>query len=280
MFLSPMLLQTSEAPFDSNEYIFELKNNGVRLLIENGPSKRNYYTRHGNLLNNLLPELDHIELTNCYLDGELVCFKNGKEDFEGVMSRINSKTKNAVAKGLEQHPLTYIVFDIIEHNQKNITDSPLLERKEILTELIEDTNHIRKSISVLHEGIHLFNQVKKLGLEGIVAKKLHSSYQIMSRSYDWLKIINWQYVECYITGYNKRRNAWILSFLNGEKAGVVEFGMNSTHKEAFYNIAKTLITGESSQYIFIKPIIKCKIKSRGRLQSGLLMTPVFEEFLF
>lgn len=278
MFIAPMLLQTADAPFDSNDYLFELKNNGVRLLLDNTKGNINLYTRHGTCLNGRLPELE-ISLPNCYLDGELVCFRDGREDFEATMSRINSKSFRTIQKGAINVPLSYVVFDILAFEGELTVTLPLVERKEMLANLFEDSANLRHAISYKSTGNLLFSEIEKLELEGIVAKKANSIYEPDTRSYNWLKIINWRYYTCIITGYKKQGMGWLLQFETGKTAGVVEFGISPIQKQALYSIAKGLLKSENSQYYFIEPVIRCKVKGRGLLRSGNIMTPVFIDFI-
>lgn len=281
MLISPMLLHTAIEPFNDENWIFEIKYNGVRLLLDTDGHNQTLYTRHGTILNGRLAELNNLELPNCLLDGELVCFNNkGLEDFEGVMSRVNSKSIRSINKGVVNLPITYVVFDVLRFKGKKIMKYELIDRKEILNELFEDSEVLRKSISIQCDGKHLFSEVEKIGLEGIVAKKIHSKYQPDTRSNNWLKIINWRYYECFIAGYKKNGTGFLITFADSNKsAGLLEFGMNPMQKQAFYGVVAGIKTGENNQYVFIEPVIKCKIKGRGVLKSGCVMTPVFVDFI-
>ncbi|MES9681781.1 ATP-dependent DNA ligase [Gottfriedia acidiceleris] len=273
-------MYTAEKPFDDMDYIFEPKSNGVRLLLHNKNGVRRLFTRHGTELTGRIPEIENIDLPNCYLDGELVCYQNGIEDFEKVMSRINSNKASTISNGSINYPLTYIVFDLL-HNQNDLRQLELIERKSILENLFDDSDSIKKTFYIDGSGIGLFERIKDIGAEGIVAKTKASTYQ-SKRSYDWLKIINWRQHVCHITGFKKNGTGWLIALEENERlitAGLVEFGMNETHKKAFYGVAQQLITGENNQYVFIEPLLRCNIKSRGPLSSGMLHTPVFLDFI-
>ncbi|OME78692.1 hypothetical protein BK120_23420 [Paenibacillus sp. FSL A5-0031] len=99
----------------------------------------------------------------------------------------------------------------------------------------------------------------------------------------WVKIINWRYDICYIVGYRKNKNGWYIATPTDDgkfaNVGLMEFGASPEHKQAFYQIAKTIITKESKDIVWIQPLIKCKVKHRGLLRSGNLMTPIFVDFI-
>ncbi len=280
MFIEPMLLHSKLKPFNSSSHYFELKCNGVRMLLHRSNGKNTMYSRHKTNFSGRIPELDDIDLDDCYLDGELVCYnEEGKEDFEATLKRCNSSQEKTITKGSLQHKLTYIVFDILQYRGNDLTRDPLVKRKMILTDILQDQPSIRKCYFLETEGILLFDKVKELDLEGIVAKSKESLYIPGIRSKDWLKIINFQIEYCYIVGYSKNKTAWLISNEDYKVVGVVEFGINPSQKTAFYSISKQLKTGENKNYIFIEPLIKCKIKHRGEQRSGALMTPIFVDFI-
>lgn len=280
MYISPMLLQTALEPFDSEQYIFEPKSNGVRLLFHHSANKSTVFTRHGTNLTGRLPEIENLLLPEVYLDGELVCIKEEKEDFESVMSRINTNSHYSIQKGVETNPLTYVVFDILQVKNKWIVDLPLNKRKEILSAVLPEENpYIQKTLFSPNSGRELFEHIKLMDMEGIVAKRKESVYEIGKRSAAWLKIINWRYYICSIAGFKKGQTGWLLN-IDGRNVGIVEFGMNPTQKEAFYKIAKKITTYENERFVYIEPLLKCKVKGRGLLRSGMIMTPVFEDFIF
>ncbi|MGK5654356.1 hypothetical protein ACSNN6_26560 [Brevibacillus formosus] len=71
-----------------------------------------------------------------------------------------------------------------------------------------------------------------------------------------------------------------MAHYNGRPAGVIELGVPPTHKQAFYGVAKQLITGEDREYVYIQPHIKARVKIRNWTKSGMLRSPVFVDFIF
>ncbi|WP_088072578.1 ATP-dependent DNA ligase [Gottfriedia luciferensis] len=282
MFIEPMLLQNADKPFDSNHHYFELKSNGVRMMLERQNGKNKLFNRNGTEITERIPELDNIDLDDCYLDGELVCYIDGKEDFEAVTNRVSLIQDNKILQGSKQFPLTFVVFDILRHQNNNLMKEPLWYRKKILSETLVDQQSIKKSFFIESEGKMFFEQIKTLGLEGIVAKSKDSTYIPAHRSLNWLKIINWRYDSYFITGYKKQGMGLLISELKNNEyvnVGIVEFGMNTGQKKAFFSITKHIKTNEDKNYVYVEPFVRCMIKSRGQLNNGELIDPTFHDFI-
>lgn len=292
MFTPPMLLDVRSEPFNDPDFLFEPKGNGVRLLYDYTDSDKVLYTRHSNDITSRLPEIERLEIDKgTLLDGEIVCYypeDHLKEDFEAVMKRINTTKRTEIVA--RSNPITYIVFDILKHRGKSVMNMPLLERKQLLDEVIVNQPHLNKLFYIQEKGIELFEKIKQFELEGMVAKSKDSRYystdgHVSVRPKDvWVKIINWRYDICYIVGYRKNKSGWYIAIPTVENkfknVGLMEFGASPDHKIAFYQIAKTIITKEMNDIVWIKPLIRCNVKHRGVLRSGNFMTPIFVEFIF
>jgi bifunctional non-homologous end joining protein LigD len=99
-------------------------------------------------------------------------------------------------------PGTYYLFDILYLDGKNLQDLDYLERREILSKIIETNSKVR--ISDYFEGRHgidIFDAAKRMNLEGIIAKNKFSKYLQGTRSRDWLKIKNIRTQDCVVIGY-------------------------------------------------------------------------------
>ncbi|WP_078543093.1 ATP-dependent DNA ligase [Litchfieldia alkalitelluris] len=269
MFVSPMLLHKSDEPFESNVYFTELKFDGIRLLLSKFDNKVRLYTRHNNDVTSLFKELHDINIPNgTVLDGELIVpGVKGKPEFELMMERFSSNKSN--------HFIQYVVFDIIKYNSQDLTFTPLYERKQILDEVISDSKHVVKSQYIEGNGVAYFDLIKQQGLEGIVLKNKNSKYQTNKRSHDWLKVINYQYKDVYITGLKKAEFGAVLSFEDGRYLGIMEF-MPLESRKRLHSMKK--IIGETEKYINIEPV-KCNVKYRNLTSKGLLRIPSFHTWI-
>ena len=190
---TPMLLGEVNKPFDDDEYIYEIKYDGVRSLVFVNNGQVVVRNRYGVDITEMFPE---IKVLNKYFkedvifDGEIIMFENGNVSFSKLQKRIHLKNKKTIDYLSKTNPVVFVCFDIL-YNGIDLINLGLDKRKEIL-EKYEDNDIFIKSKYVKKDGKKLFNIVKKMNMEGIVAKKINSKYQINTRSEDWLKIKNYQ----------------------------------------------------------------------------------------
>lgn len=267
-----MLLHKVDEPFNDDSYITELKLDGFRTIFTKFDDKVRIYTRHNNEITSMYPELHDIPIPNgTVLDGEIIVTDaQGKPDFEACLQRF--KTRKC------DHSISYSVFDIIYSDNKNISQLPLLERKDILSSTImEDTSLLNKVQYTVGNGIPYFELTKQHNLEGIVQKKANSKYQIDKRSSDWLKVINYQYDTVYVSGLRKDKFGLLLNFVDGSYAGTLEF-MPVQQRKQFYSMYRDFIISEADNFTYIKPEIKINVKYRNLTSKGLLRIPSFVDW--
>lgn len=278
MTVSPMLLQyaNNNEPFSSPNHAAELKLDGIRLLLVKD-SDIKLYTRHGNEVTTIFPELLDIPLSNgTVLDGEVILQDNqGKPDFEELMRRFKSNR--------DRRPVTFCAFDIIKFQGKDVTGLPHVKRKEILEQSFVEGERYAKVRLVNGNPIEYFNIIKQHGLEGIVIKDVNSKYETNVRSWAWQKVINWTYAEVLITGFRKKEFGWLTSIFTDEgkirPTGIIELGVSPENKREFSKVKKHLVYKEDKDFVYIEPLIRCKVKTRNWTKSGMLRSPVFCEFL-
>lgn len=187
---------TKRVPSGKN-YIFEIKYDGYRVLsyIEKGKVKlksrngKDFTKKFAVIAEDLEKSFKNKAIV---LDGEVVVFdKNGRSDF--------SMLQDSVKKG--KNNFSYVVFDILALGE-DTRSMPLLERKKLLEALSKFfTPNIILSEYVLGNGKECFEVAKRLGLEGVVAKKIDSKYG-GTRNDDWLKIKCYHRQEFVVGGYS------------------------------------------------------------------------------
>jgi DNA ligase 1 len=107
-----------------------------------------------------------------------------------------------------------------------------------------------------------------------VLKRKDSRYEVGKRSHSWIKVINYQNEDVLITGLKKGEFGLLLSFLNGNAAGLMEF-MSPAERKNFYPMQH--VVSENDKFIFIEPI-KCRVKFRNLTKEGKLRIPSFVEW--
>jgi DNA ligase-1 len=281
MFISPMLLQKVEEPFNNDDWLSELKLDGIRLLYSTIKGF-NFYTRHENEVTERFPELISNKIPEgIILDGEIILTDSeGKPDFEELMCRFLTKNLNRIKRLSQCSPITYCVFDVVYYKGKRITHLPLVERKEILNKILpNDLPQIIKTLSISGMGEDLFQSVRQQDLEGVVLKKKDSQYEIGKRSNNWLKVINYKYITVSIAGYRKSEFGWLLEFMDGKPAGLMELGVSAEACKMVYELAHKVKAKETKDYVhFPNNSLTCKVKYRTLTKTGLLRLPSFLEF--
>lgn len=188
-FISPQLaIQVSEAP-EGAEWVHELKLDGYRIQARIRRAKNStvaLITRGGldwtHRMKDIAHALSKLPVEDALLDGEVVVFdEHGGTNFASLQA--------AFQEGKKQH-LTYVIFDLLHLNGRNLRNFPLERRKQILQKLlstVDDPDTIRFGEHLRMDGRQIFENACKLGAEGIVSKKISSLY-VSSRNGAWLKI--------------------------------------------------------------------------------------------
>lgn len=241
--LRPMLLTTREEPFDSEEYLFEIKWDGYRCISFINGSTLFLQSRNGKSLNRNFPELAEIhKALNCkeaILDGE-ICYidKEGKANFGKLQEQFREK------KSPYNNSIKLIAWDILSYDNKDIYHLPLLERKEILKEMVREERGILIPGYIINHGRKLYEEAEKNKLEGIVAKKLNSPYEFKRSKY-WYKIKCWQYTEVYIGGYTAEGTALLVGKYekgNLHYMGKVKMALDKNMTQALFRFLPTILT--------------------------------------
>lgn len=208
--IKPMLIGVEGHPFDSDEYIFELKWDGERCIAFLDPAGtidlRN--KRHVKMLPKV-PELKNIykqAKAKCILDGELMVLKNGKPDFFEIQRRSLTTNQFKIELSSKQYPATFVAFDILYYGNKDITHLPLIERKKYLKKAFEESDRLALSRHTENNGIAFYQLAEQQELEGIVAKRKDSIYVQGKRTKDWVKIKRMKDEDFIICGYIYKHN--------------------------------------------------------------------------
>ncbi|MFC5447604.1 ATP-dependent DNA ligase [Paenibacillus aestuarii] len=281
-FISPMLLETAKEPFDSDDYIFEPKIDGHRLILSRTNGLTRLFTRNNNDCTHQYPELLAVPFTeDILLDGEVACVspETGAICFESVMERFSAKKADKIRRLSEKLPANYIVFDILRYKGEDLRGLPLEQRKKILSSIVFPQNSLIAKIPYFDgTGIALYKNIEAQGMEGIVAKRKDSTY-VSSRSSAWLKIINWTYTDVYIMGYSKGEFGWLAANERLEPIGVIELGVTPAQRKAFNSVKDHLKRVEDDEYVYLRPELKARVKIRNWTRRGQLRSPAFVDFV-
>lgn len=168
----PMLAQSVDKPFNSEDWLFEIKWDGIRAISYNGQDL-SIRSRNGKELKTNFPELSELAslASDTVLDGEIVLMKEGKADFQALMQRARTSSARETRYAARGLPVTYVVFDMLEKKGQSLVTIPLTERKRLLAETVKESKHVVLCAYVVGEGEAYYEAALKFGVEGIVAKK-------------------------------------------------------------------------------------------------------------
>jgi bifunctional non-homologous end joining protein LigD len=210
--IAPMLCQTAERPFSDPDWVFELKYDGYRLLagVDGGRVSLRY--RSGLDATALFPELTRalaaLPLGSLVLDGEVVVLDaGGRPVFQSLQSRNQIGGRPAdIQRAAALAPVSYMVFDLLACEGHDLRPLRLIDRKEVLREILPGRGPVRFADHIAERGEPFFASVLSLGLEGVVAKRADSTYQGL-RSEDWLKIRQARTGDFVIVGYTSPKGS-------------------------------------------------------------------------
>lgn len=204
--IDPMLAQLTHEPFSDENWLYERKLDGERVIayIEPGGDVR-LMSRNQKRVNVNFPEIEEALAerapAGCILDGEVVSFDQERiSDFQRLQPRIQaSDREQAKASSITVY---YYIFDCLYIDGHDITQCTLRDRKKVLREAIDWGASLRWTRHRNEEGQAYLNQACEKGWEGLIAKQAQSCYQ-RGRSTDWLKFKCGMKQEFVIGGYTE-----------------------------------------------------------------------------
>ena len=198
------MLAASGQPFDSPDWIFEPKIDGTRCIAIISSGTVRLFNRRGLDITYRYPELERALAGSCHsciLDGEIAVFADGKPSFHSLAQRDHQMEKMRIDYLSQVMPASYVVFDIIYAEEKSLLDLPLRERKQILLHELQESEGVNIIDFYPDRGRDYFSAALKMGIEGVVAKRLASPYQPGRRSQDWIKIKKSLKLDLVVGGY-------------------------------------------------------------------------------
>lgn len=202
----PMLATLVDAPFDNDDWIYEVKWDGYRAVAYIDKGRTHLVSRNLNDLTAGYPELanlaDFVRAQRAVLDGEICALDpQGRSSFSLMQQRTGiGDSGHRIRVNPSSAPIVYYIFDLLWIEGYDLSRVSLIERKELLRKILAESDHVRYSEHFRGNGTQLFNLARERQLEGIIAKQARSSY-LQKRTRDWLKVKVTQTQECVIAGY-------------------------------------------------------------------------------
>jgi bifunctional non-homologous end joining protein LigD len=211
----PMLAKLSKLPASDDGWAVEVKWDGVRAIAYCRPGRIELQSRNLNDVTAQYPEVRGLSrqlgARDVVLDGELVAFDGeGRPSFERLQQRIHQTSESVVRRRIKSHPVTYVIFDLLYLEGRDLTSEPYSHRRELLEGLKLTGGSWQTPANSTGHAKALLEASAEQKLEGIVLKRLDSRYAPGKRNGSWLKVKNIGRQEFVIGGWQegegRRRN--------------------------------------------------------------------------
>jgi bifunctional non-homologous end joining protein LigD len=207
VFVSPMLATMGENPPKGSDWVHEIKLDGYRTQARvqvGGRAAVRLLTRTGldwtHRMRTVADAVAALPVTSAVFDGEVVVLGgDGTSSFADLQAAFQEGAR---------FPLTYFVFDLLHLDGRNLRGLPLLERKEILAQVLSGVpadGPVRISEHMEGDAKAVFDGACRLGLEGIISKFTQGKY-VSGRSTSWLKLKCYREQEFVIGGFTLPSN--------------------------------------------------------------------------
>ncbi|MDQ7910546.1 non-homologous end-joining DNA ligase [Phytohabitans sp. ZYX-F-186] len=188
--LKPMLATTGERLPAGSGWAYEFKWDGVRAITEITDGVSRMWARSGAEITVAYPELARVGATldDAVLDGEVVLLDAaGRPSFTMLAERMHVREKARAARLAASMPVTYMIFDLLRLGGTDLTGLPYRERRGALESLALAGPRwaVPPSFS---DGPATYAAAQENQLEGLVAKRLDSTYRPGVRTGDWVKV--------------------------------------------------------------------------------------------
>jgi bifunctional non-homologous end joining protein LigD len=204
--IQPMLAEGGWKAFDDPAWWFEPKFDGIRSTTYLSTDLTRLVTRRGRDVTYQYPELhmvhELVDQVNAVVDAEIVAFdEDGRNSFEALQQRMNLANEREIKRASGRIPVALVAFDLLWLDGRPTGELPLEQRRELLEAIVETDHRLQLVTHVAGDGKAFTATAKKLGLEGVVAKRIGSRYLPGRRSPDWrkIKLVNTQ--DCVVLGW-------------------------------------------------------------------------------
>ena len=215
--LAPMLASIGDEIPNGEEWTFEPKYDGIRILAFVADGSVSLLSRNGNSKTTQFPEivealagLSRARKKPFVIDGELVALSgNVPGRFQQLQGRMHATDRAHIAARRGDTPVAYVVFDVLlDGDETLINEAQHVRRAHLLQLLNPPVPHVlRISESLSGEATRLLAQARARGWEGVIAKRRDARYEPGKRSRAWLKLKVEQRQEFVVGGYTEPRNS-------------------------------------------------------------------------
>lgn len=291
--LQPQLATLVDSP-PSGDWHYEVKFDGYRILARIDGEDVRLFTRNGHDWSAKMPHqvqaLRKLKLKSAWLDGEMVVTgDNGVADFQALQNAFDTE---------RDEQISYYLFDLPFFDGQDLRQAPLQARREQLAKLLKkDRSDVLNFSADFDEPVQsLLDSACRLGLEGLIGKRLDSPY-VSRRSSDWIKLKCQQRQEFVIVGYTDPKGsrsgfgALLLALHDSDSgalryAGKVGTGFTATTLASIHARLKPLEVGkpalakpptgaEARGVHWLKPTLLAEVAYAQMTRDGVVRHAVF-----
>jgi bifunctional non-homologous end joining protein LigD len=301
--VAPMLATLSKAGIPTNEddWTFEFKWDGIRAICFWDGSRIRFETRNLRDVTRSWPELEALGAAlgdrPAILDGEIAALDDaGRPSFQRRQERMHVADRNVAVQLASRVPASYLVFDVLHLDGTDLMPLPWTERRPFLDRLELAGPSWSTTPSMPGHGTELLEIVRERRMEGVICKKLDSTYVPGARSRSWLKVKLQQSDEFVVGGWQGgegRRSGRIGSLLLGvpNDGGGLDYvgnvGTGFTDKElARLQARLDPIRRDTSPFtgggtpkkgaVFVEPELVVEVEFTERTDEGILRHPSYK----
>ncbi|WP_324194425.1 non-homologous end-joining DNA ligase [Nocardia terpenica] len=198
-----MLATAGDLPADDSRWGYEVKFDGIRAIgyVDDG---LRLMSRNDKNITPAWPELADLAPASppFVVDGEIVAFtEDGRTSFEALQPRMHQRNPATIRTLAAAVPATYMIFDLLHIGDRPLIDLPYRQRRELLEQLAPHGPHWQVPPRLHGRGADVLAESRRLGLEGIVCKRLDSTYTPGRRTPLWTKVKNSRDQEIVVVGW-------------------------------------------------------------------------------
>ncbi|MDZ4857809.1 MAG: DNA ligase D, partial [Candidatus Hydrogenedentes bacterium] len=280
--LKPQLCSLVQSVPTGDNWFHEVKFDGYRIVAFVRDGKTSLVSRNGKDWTSRFPAIAEAcgkLQRNCVIDGEVVAIRpDGTTDFQALQNFISDPKKT---------PLAYYAFDIVHLDGYDVTDVPLIERKEILRSVLGKPTRsslLQFSEHIQGNGADVFKNSCKLGLEGVISKQANAPY-VQKRAPLWVKVKCIKSQEFVIGGYTEPAGsrsefgALLLGYYDkvGELTFAGRVGTGFT-EQSLRTVSKELRRREREKTAFSNPPVGANARGVHWLKPELICEVEFTEW--
>lgn len=299
--IQPMLAQPVRSlPRADEDYAYEFKWDGARALVFCRPGEVRAISRSGEDITRRYPELQRLMepmgSRTAILDGEIVALdESGIPRFGTLQNRIGLNDEREIRRMMRNFPVVFMAFDLLYLDGRLLLERPYLERRKLLQELGLSSPSWQTPEHQVGGGADMLEAARKIGLEGVVAKRTTGAYHQGNRSPDWLKVKALKKQELVIGGWQEGEGkragyagALLLGYWDGDDfvyAGKAGTGFT----EAMLRRLKTLLEERpvkeppftrgappTKAVHFVEPLMVAEFEFLEWTAGGQMRAPVFK----